>query len=60
MKPLHLNLNDGRMTSVLLHIYSSGVVFFFVTCPDTPLGAPDEARVVAQCGEIYTVLASVC
>jgi hypothetical protein len=60
MKPLHLNLNDGRMTSVLLHIYSSGVVFFFVTCPDTPLGAPDEARVVTQCGEIYTCLASVC
>jgi hypothetical protein len=33
MKPLRLNLNDARMTCVLLHIYRSGVVFFFVTCP---------------------------
>ena len=60
MKPLRLNLNDARMTCVLLHIYSSGVVFFFVTCPDTPLSALEEARVVRQCGEIYTCLAAVC
>lgn len=60
MKPLRLNLNDARLTCVLLHIYSSGVVFFFVTCPDTPLSALEEARVVRQCGEIYTRLEAVC
>ena len=60
MKPLRVNLNDARMTCVLLHIYSSGVVFFFVTCPDTPLSALEEARVVGQCGQIYTRLAAVC
>jgi hypothetical protein len=60
MKPLHVQINDARMTCVLLHIYSSGVVFFFVTCPDTPLSVLEEARVVSQCGEIYTSLASVC
>jgi hypothetical protein len=60
MQPLRVNLHDDRSTCVLLHIYSSGVVFFFVTCPDTPLSALEEARVVAQCGHIYTRLAAVC
>jgi len=60
MKPLHLKLHDGRTTSVLLHIYSSGVVFFFVTCPATPLSVEHEARVAAQCGEVYARLAAVC
>jgi hypothetical protein len=60
MKPLQLQMNDGRSTSIRLHIYSSGVVFFFVTCPDTPLSEAEERRVVQQCGEIYTCLASVC
>jgi hypothetical protein len=60
MKPLQLHMNDGRSTSIRLHIYSSGVVFFFVTCPDTPLSEAEERRVVQQCGEIYTCLASVC
>lgn len=60
MKPLHLKINDGRNTSVLLHIYSSGVVFFFVTCPDTPLSVAEEARIAVQCGEIYAALVRVC
>jgi hypothetical protein len=60
MKPMHLEINDGRSTTVLLHIYSSGVVFFFVTCPDTPLAVEEEARIAAQCGEIYAALAAVC
>jgi hypothetical protein len=59
MKPLHLRLNDGRSTCVLVHIYSSGVVFFFVTCPGTPLSVEEESRVAAQCGEVYTCLAAV-
>ena len=60
MKPMHLEINDGRSTTVLLHMYSSGVVFFFVTCPDTPLAVAEEARIAAQCSEIYAVLAAVC
>jgi hypothetical protein len=60
MKPLHVDIKDNRKTSILLHIYSSGVVFFFVTCPDTQLSVAEESRVAAQCGEIYTCLASVC
>lgn len=60
MQPLRLDLHDDRSTCVLLHIYSSGVVFFFVTCPDTPLSALEEARVVAQCGQIYMRLFAAC
>ncbi len=59
MKPLHLRLHDGRNTCVLVHIYSSGIVFFFVTCPDTPLSVDEEARVAAQCGDVYACLAAV-
>lgn len=60
MKPLQLQMNDGRATSIRLHIYSSGVIFFFVTCPDTPLSEAQEHRIVQQCGELYTCLAAVC
>lgn len=60
MKPLHLKLRDGYTTNLLLHIYSSGIVFFFVTCPATPLSVESEARVAAQCGEVYACLAAVC
>jgi hypothetical protein len=60
MKPVHLQVQDGRNTIVLLHIYSSGVVFFFVTCPDTPLSVAEEARIAAQCGEVYACLVAVC
>jgi len=60
MRPLHLQLLDGRGTTVLLHIYSSGVVFFFVTCPDTPLSVAEERRIAAQCADIYVCLAAVC
>jgi hypothetical protein len=56
----HLDIKDNLKTSILLHIYNSGVVFFFVTCPDTQLSVAEESRVAAQCGEIYTCLASVC
>ena len=51
MKPLQLNMNDGRGTCIRLHIYTSGVIFFFVTCPDTPLSETEEHRIVQQCGE---------
>jgi hypothetical protein len=59
MKPLHLQLLDGRNTCVLVHIYSSGIVFFFVTCPGTPLSIEEERRVAHQCGEVYACLAAV-
>jgi len=59
MKPLYLKFRDGYTTKLLLHIYSSGVVFFFVTCPATPLSVDSEAQVVAQCGEVYACLAAV-
>jgi hypothetical protein len=60
MKALHLRVHDGRNTCILLHMYTSGVVFFFVTCPDTTLSVEEERRVAAQCGDIYEVLAAVC
>jgi len=60
MKPLQLKLRDGYTTNLLLHIYSSGIIFFFVTCPATPLSVESEARVAEQCGEVYACLAAVC
>ena len=60
MKALHVRVRDGRNTCVLLHLYSSGVVFFFITCPNTPLCVAEEARIAAQCGDVYSVLARVC
>jgi len=60
MKPLHLKLRDGPTTSVLLHIYNSGIIFFFVTCPATPLSVENEARIAAHCGEVYARLVAVC
>jgi len=53
MKAVELLFADGRGTKVLLHVYNSGVVFFFVTCPQTSLSEEQEMRVVRQCGEIY-------
>lgn len=53
MKAVELLFADGRGTKVLLHVYNSGVVFFFVTCPQTSLSEEQELRVVRQCGEIY-------
>ena len=60
MKPLHLQLRDDRATSFLLHIYSSGVLFFFVTCPPTPLSVEHEARIAEQCVDIYVCIVVVC
>lgn len=53
MKAVELLFSDGRGTKVLLHVYNSGVIFFFVTCPQTSLSEEQELRVVRQCGEIY-------
>jgi hypothetical protein len=53
MKAIELLFADGRGTKVLLHVYNSGVIFFFVTCPQTSLSEEQELRVVRQCGEIY-------
>jgi hypothetical protein len=59
MKALKLLFADGRGTKVLLHVYNSGIIFFFVTCPRTALSQQEELRVVRQCGDIYKCIESV-
>lgn len=59
MKAIELLFADGRSTKVLLHVYNSGVIFFFVTCPQTSLSEEQELRVVRQCGEIYKCVENI-
>lgn len=59
MKALELLFADGRGTKVLLHVYNSGIIFFFVTCPRTALSEQEELRVVCQCGEVYKCIEGV-
>jgi hypothetical protein len=59
MKALELRFADGRGTKVLLHVYNSGIIFFFVTCPRTALSEQEELRVVCQCGEVYKCIEAV-
>jgi hypothetical protein len=59
MKALELHFSDGCDTRVLLHVYNSGVMFFFVTCPKTPLCDEQELRVVRQCGEIFKCIENI-
>lgn len=59
MKAIELLFSDGRGTKVLLHVYNSGVIFFFVTCPQTSLSEEQELRVVRQCGEIYKCVENI-
>jgi hypothetical protein len=46
---------------LLLHIYRSGIIFFFVTCTQKTLMRPDsELDFVRLCREIYACVEAVC
>ena len=46
---------------VLVHVYATGALFFFITCTDTTVMSPDsELEFVRLCREIYGVVARVC
>ena len=58
MLPVQLTCGDKR---VLVHVYATGAVFFFVTCSQkTPLRADSELDFVTLCRDIYACVARVC
>ena len=58
MQPVLLTCGDKR---VLVHVYATGAIFFFVTCTAKTLMRPDsELDFVALCREIYACLERVC
>lgn len=57
MKPVRLTRGE---TVVLVHVYSNGTVFFFVTCDDMPVDAEVDLHFVQVCREIYRCINAVC
>jgi hypothetical protein len=58
MQPVQLTCGDKR---VLVHVYATGAVFFFITCTRKTLMRPDsELDFVALCREIYACVEAVC
>jgi hypothetical protein len=58
MQPVQLTCGDKR---VLVHVYATGAVFFFITCTQKTLMSDDsELDFVRLCREIYTCVAAVC
>ena len=58
MQPVLLTCGDKR---VLVHVYATGAVFFFITCTRKTRMHPDsELEFVALCREIYACLERVC
>ena len=58
MQPVQLTCGDKR---VLVHVYATGAVFFFITCTAKTLMRPDsELDFVALCREIYACVERVC
>ena len=58
MQPVQLTCGDKR---VLVHVYATGAVFFFITCTQKTLLQPDsELAFVALCREIYACVEAVC
>ena len=58
MQPVQLTCGDKR---VLVHVYATGAVFFFVTCTQKTLMRPDsELDFVRLCREIYACVEAVC
>ena len=58
MRPVQL-VCPGK--KVLVHVYATGALFFFITCTDTTVMSPDsELEFVRLCREIYGVVARVC
>lgn len=57
MKPVRLQRGD---TAVLVHVYSNGTVFFFITCTDIPVTPEADIYFVDICRELYACVATVC
>ena len=57
MKPVRLTRGE---TVVLVHVYSNGTLFFFVTCDDMPVDAHVYLYFVHVCRELYSCISSVC
>jgi hypothetical protein len=58
MQPVQLTCGDNR---VLVHVYATGAIFFFITCTRKTLMRDDsELAFVALCREIYACVEAVC
>ena len=58
MQPVQLTCGDKK---VLVHVYATGAVFFFITCTEkTVMRADSEVEFVKLCREIYACVEGVC
>ena len=58
MQPVQLTCGDKK---VLVHVYATGAIFFFITCTEkTVMQADSEVEFVRLCREIYACVARVC
>jgi len=58
MQPVQLTYGDKR---VLVHVYATGAIFFFITCNGKTVMRPDsELEFVRICREIYRCVEAVC
>ena len=57
MKPVRLRRGN---VAVLVHVYSNGTVFFFITCTDVPVSPDADLHFVGICRELYACVAAVC
>jgi hypothetical protein len=58
MQPVQLTCGNKK---VLVHVYATGAVFFFITCTEkTVMRADSEVEFVKLCREIYACVERVC
>ena len=57
MKPVRLSRDS---TTVLVHVYSNGTVFFFITCSDIAVTPAADLYFVDICRELYACVAAAC
>jgi hypothetical protein len=58
MQPVQLTCGDKK---VLVHVYATGAIFFFITCTEkTVMEADSELEFVRLCREIYACVERVC
>ncbi len=58
MQPVQLTCGDKK---VLVHVYATGAIFFFITCTEkTVMRADSEVEFVELCREIYACVERVC
>ena len=58
MQPVQLTCGDKK---VLVHVYATGAIFFFITCTEkTVMEADSELAFVRLCREIYACVEGVC